>query len=178
MKNKKFIAAVTVLALAAPLVACGSTGGGSGGKTKVIFWHTMGKANQEILDAAIRTFQQENPDIVIEHAQKGDYNECRVAVENAIAAGDVPTMAYCYPDHVANYLTSNAVVNINDFLNNPELTFTEEDGLQSDFIEAYWEEGLSYTQEGMYSVPFSKSTEVMFYNKTVFQDHGWQVPTT
>lgn len=175
MKNKKILVALSCFAFATTLIGCG---GSTGNKTKVIFWHTMGKANQEILEGYIRSFESQNPDIKIEHSPKGGYPEIKTAVENAIAAGDVPTMAYCYPDHVANYLTSNAVVNVDDFLNNPELTFTEEDGLVDDFIDAYWEEGLSYDKPGMYSVPFSKSTEVMFYNKTVFDANGWTVPTT
>lgn len=177
MKNKsKILMLATMIGGAAvALTACPTPPS----TTKVIFWHTMGKSSIEILDGVIAQFEKENPGIKVTHAAKGGYNELRTAVENAIAAGDVPTMAYCYPDHVANYLTSNAVVRIDEtFLKDPELAFTAEEGLESDFIEAYWQEGQCYDVEGMYSVPFSKSTEVMFYNKTAFQANGWEVPTT
>jgi len=30
----------------------------------------------------------------------------------------------------------------------------------------------------MYSLPFSKSTEVLYYNKTAFEDEELKVPTT
>lgn len=150
--------------------------GNDDGRTKVIFWHTMGKSSIEILDAAIADFEKQNPDIKVEHVAKGGYDGLKTAVENAIAAGDVPTMAYCYPDHVANYLTSSAVVKVDDLM--AADPFTSDEGEVSDFIDAYWREGQTYDVEGIYSVPFAKSTEVMFYNKDEFEKNHWTVPTT
>lgn len=180
--NKKIVMLMTLGCLVAPLVACNNPvkppveGGDE--PAEVIFWHTMGKTIQEKLDNMITEFRKEHPNITITHVAKGDYNAIKTACENAIAAADVPTMAFCYPDHVANYLSSEQVVNLQTYLDDPELTFTEEDGLVDDIIEGYWNEGKSYTQEGIYSAPFYKSTEVMFYNKTVFDAKGWSVPTT
>ena len=34
----------------------------------------------------------------------------------------------------------------------------------SDFVPAYLEEGQQYIRQGTYSLPFLKSSEVMFYN--------------
>lgn len=176
--NKKLLLLVSLGCLMAPLAACGGSTGGGGGTTKVIFWHTMGKDKIATLETMITAFEKENPDIKIEQTAKGSYTDIATAVNNAIAAGDVPTMAFCYPDHVANYLGASAVVNIQDYLDDPELNFNEDDGLQSDFIKAYWDEGKSYDVEGIYSAPFYKSTEVLFYNKDAFDAKGWSVPTT
>ena len=147
-------------------------------RTKVVFWHTMGKDLQAVLNDIIKAFMAENPDIKIEHSQNGDYDDLYDKITSAIPAGTTPTMAYCYPDHVADYNTSKACIDLTTYINDPELGFSEADGLESDFIKAYWEEGQQYLDEGIYSVPHAKSTELMFYNKKVFDKKGWTVPTT
>ena len=38
---------------------------------------------------------------------------------------------------------------------------------KADFVPAYIEEGQQYLEEGTYSLPFSKSTEILLYNKTL-----------
>ena len=165
---------------AALLAVSALTGCGNDGKTHIKFWHTMGQSNQDVLKRAIQEFQEKHPDVVVDHAAQGDYSALHEKLMSAIPAGTMPTMAFCYPDHVADYMASNAIVNINDYLNDDELKFNEEDGLQSDFVNTYWEEGTKYEQTGIYSVPFAKSTEVLFYNKTFFDKYSDKisVPTT
>ena len=163
------------------LLALGSAalaGCNGDGKVHVKFWHTMGQANQELLDRMITQFNEIYPDVVIEHSAQGDYAALYEKLNSAIPAGTMPTMAYCYPDHVADYMSSNAIVNIQDYLDDEKLAFNSDDGLLSDFTDAYWKEGTEYQKEGIYSVPFAKSTEVLFYNKTFFDDNGLTVPTT
>ena len=168
-------ALLPLMLLSTSLVGCN---GGNSGKTKIVFWHTMGQELQTVLDRMIEGFTKENPDIVIEHAAQGGYPDLYDKISQAIPAGTTPTMAYCYPDHVADYNTSKACIDLTAYLNDPELGFSEDDGPVSDFIKAYWEEGQSYLDEGTYSVPYAKSTELLFYNKTVFTAKGWEVPTT
>lgn len=49
---------------------------------------------------------------------------------------------------------------------------------QADFIEGYYNEGRQFGDGLMYTMPFSKSTEVLYYNKTFFDANGIEVPTT
>ena len=45
-----------------------------------------------------------------------------------------------------------------------------------DIYEAYRNENSQYTEDGkFYSLPFNKSTEITFYNKTVFNKYDWFV---
>ena len=46
------------------------------------------------------------------------------------------------------------------------------------FIEGYYNEGKEYGDGLMYSLPFQKSTEVLYYNKTEFDALGLQAPET
>ena len=176
MKSKTIFLTLALGFLSATALA----GCGNDGKMHIKFWHTMGQSNQDVLNRAITEFNKIYPDVVIEHAAQGDYPALHEKLMSAIPAGTMPTMAFCYPDHVADYMASNAIVNIDDYLSNEELKFNAEDGLQSDFVQTYWEEGTKYEKTGTYSVPFAKSTEVLFYNKTFFDAHKDKisVPTT
>ena len=48
----------------------------------------------------------------------------------------------------------------------------------ADFIPAYYNEGKAYGDGKMYTLPVSKSTEVLYYNKSFFESKGLKVPTT
>ena len=157
----------------------------------VTFWHTMGHANSSLVDKLISKFEEDHPHITISSIQaSGGYDDLEASLLQAIPAGTTPTMAFCYPDHVAKYLSySGTVVDLTNYINDPDIGFQESDGSHTDnssnvisgkddYVKAFWEEGSSYTQAGVYSVPFAKSTEALFYNKDEFDKHGWSVPTT
>ncbi len=174
MKAKRLLALLPLVLTIPAMSGCGDDG-----KIHVTFWHTMGKELQaNPLGYIIKEFEAANPDIKIDHTQKGGYDDIYDNISQAIPAGTTPTMAYCYPDHVADYNTSKACIDLTQYINDPELGFSEEDGLVSDFIDAYWKEGQEYLDEGIYSVPHCKSTEMIFYNKTVFNAKGWTIPET
>ena len=47
-----------------------------------------------------------------------------------------------------------------------------------DFIDGFYNEGMAYGDGLMYTMPLSKSTEVLYYNKTFFEENNLTVPTT
>ncbi|MFA5421426.1 MAG: extracellular solute-binding protein [Bacilli bacterium] len=164
------------------------TGCDGDGRTKVVFWHTMGASNKALLDDMIAEFAALHPDINVTHASQGGYPEIRDKISSAIPAGTTPTMAFCYPDHVANYIKSGAIEDMTPYLTDEEIGFVEAEGSHlegevvksgvDDFVPGYWGEGLEYQVDGLYSVPFSKSTEALFYNVDFFNAHSLEVPTT
>ena len=147
-------------------------------RTEVVFWHTMGQSNQEKLNAMIEQFEKDNPDIKITHAAQGGYTDIESKISKAIPAKTTPTMAFCYPDHVAGYVDANVSVKLNDLISDPEIGLSAED-LQDYKDAGFWDEGASYDSVGsIYSVPFSKSTEVLFMNTTWMQKHKLTVDGT
>ncbi len=113
-------------------------------------------------------------------SQEGGYDDVRKKVSSELQIGEGPNIAYCYPDHVALYNRSKKVVVLDDYINStatvPAGKFgnTEEMpiGLTqaeiSDFITGYYEEGRQFGDGKMYTLPFSKSTEVLYYNENAF----------
>lgn len=142
----------------------------------ITFYHSMGAALQEILNDAIADFNAIYPNITVEHESLGDYNGVRDQVKTEIAVGNQPNLAYCYADHVALYNGAGAVQTLDVLIEDDEYGFTDEQ--LADFIPGYYAEGMSFGDGKMYTLPISKSTEVLYYNKTFFEKHGLKVPTT
>ena len=150
----------------------------------ITFSHTMGKALQNVLDKYIKKFNEIYPNIHIEHVAAGGWDDINGQINTEIAGGTQPNIAYCYPDHVATYNIAKAVVVLDDLINSTTpvgdtgeiIGLTQEQ--KDDFVQTYYNEGLVYGDNKMYTMPMSKSTEVMFYNKTFFEENGLTVPTT
>ncbi len=156
------------------LSACGQ-GSGSGKEVTVTFYHTMGANLRTVLQKYIASFNKIHPEIIIDEKAIGGYDDVRDQVITELQAGKQPALTYCYPDHVATYLRSKKVVDLNTYINDPEVGLTE--AQKADFITGYYNEGKQFGDESkMYTLPFSKSTEVMYYNKTFFENNGLQVP--
>ena len=162
-------------------------GGYDGSAVTITFSHTMGANLREVLDNYIPEFNKLYPNITIVHSQDGGYDDLKEQISTKITVGDQPNIAYCYPDHVALYNLSGIVVPLDDLINSTIEEkradgTTETLGLTNDqvtdFIEGYYEEGRQFGDGKMYTLPFSKSTEVLYYNKTFFEANNIPVPTT
>ncbi len=162
-------------------------GGYDGSEVTIVFYHTMGQSLQGVLNSYIEAFNELYPQIHIEHTQVGGYDDVRDQISTELTVQEQPNIAYCYPDHVALYNVANAVVTLDQFIES-EQVITREDGTTEilgltdeqieDFVDGYWEEGKSFGDGKMYALPLSKSTELLFYNKTFFDDNGLVPPTT
>lgn len=162
-------------------------GGYDGSAVTITFYHTMGTNLTPVLDQAIADFNKLFPNITVQYTAVGSYDDVRDQISTEIYAGNQPNVAYCYPDHVAMYNLAKAVVTLDNFIDSDIevqhadgtteiLGLTEEQ--KADFIEAYYEEGRQYGDGLMYTIPMSKSTEVLYYNKTFFEENGIEVPNT
>ncbi|MDE6107084.1 MAG: extracellular solute-binding protein [Oscillospiraceae bacterium] len=162
-------------------------GGYDGSEVEITFYHTMGSNLTAVLDAYIPEFNKLYPNIKINYTSVGSYDDCRDQISTEITVGNQPNIAYCYPDHVALYNLAQAVATLDDLIASKE-TVTRADGSTetlgltdeqiADFIEGYYNEGRQFGDGLMYSMPFSKSTEVLYYNKTFFDQNNLSVPTT
>ncbi len=162
--------------------------GYDGSAVTITFYHTMGANLQGVLNTYIEKFNEMYPNITIEHSSKGSYDDVRDLIKTAMTAGNQPNIAYCYPDHVALYNTAYATVPLDAFIeseipvtdalgNTTILGFTDEQ--LADFVPGYYAEGAVFDAAGtMYTLPMSKSTEALYYNKTFFEENKLKVPTT
>ena len=159
--------------------------GYDGSKVTLSFYHTMGQNLRDVLDAYIIEFNKLYPNITIEHKQVGGYDDVRDQISTELTVGNQPNIAYCYPDHVALYNLAGKVVTLDNLIDSKmEITRADSSkevlGLtaeqKADFIQGYYNEGRQFGDGLMYTMPLSKSTEVLYYNKTFFDTNEIPVP--
>ena len=138
----------------------------------VTFWHVYGQSKEALLLDFIAEFEALYPNITIDASSQGGYDDLRNKTILSISAGETPTMLVGYPDHVAGYLNGSAVIPLDDFIKDE--TFGVD---LSDFIDSYVAENQQYERGLMYSLPYSKSTEMMVVNETIFLANNIVVPT-
>ncbi len=206
--KKRIVALLLLVAMMVSLVACNSDkpnpngdsgnkapvanfavpeGGYDGSKVTISFYHTMGSNLTSVLDLYIEEFNKLYPNITIEYTSVGGYDDVRDQVSTEITVGGQPNIAYCYPDHVALYNLAGVVTQLDNLIAS-QATVTKADGTteilgltdeqKADFIEGYYNEGKQFGDGLMYTMPLSKSTEVLYYNKTFFDANNLTVPTT
>lgn len=145
----------------------------------ITLWHAMGEANQALLIKYANAFMAVYPNItVVIPAGVGNYDTLKSNMTTAITANAMPNLVQCYPDHVAEYLNGNAVLNLDPYMQSAAWGLNGADDID-DIIASYLEENSQYDAAGTYySLPFNKSTEVMIYNKTAFDALGLSEPQT
>ena len=143
---------------------------------EITFYHSMGKALRDVLDASIADFNKIYPNITVKHESFGNYDGVLSQVKTELTVGDHPNLAYCYADHVAVYNVSGATQRLDVLMNDETYGFTEEQ--LADFIEGTLNDGKVFGDGYTYLIPIAKSTEVLYYNKTFFEKHNLDVPTT
>ena len=191
MKNKKLLFALSLASIltTVSLASCGGNQGlgnvdfevPEGGfdtetPVEITFYSTMGDNLQQVFNVYLEEFQELYPNITVNHEQPGSYDDVRDQIKTELSNGLHPNLAYCYPDHVALYNKAKGVIALDELIDDKEYGLTKEQ--QADFIEGYWEEGKQFGDGRMYTLPFSKSTEVLYYNKTFFDANNISVPKT
>ena len=168
----------------APQVVVPETGFDVNEPVTITFGHTMGQASMAIVDKYIKEFNKLYPNITVEHVAKGNWGDINGTINTEINGGTQPNIVYCYPDHVAMYNLAKSVVTLDSMINsqvaiegtNQIIGLTEAE--RADFVETYYNEGTVFGDGLMYTMPLSKSTEILFYDKDFFTENTLTVPTT
>lgn len=190
--KKKVLSAALLLLSALAVTGCGNqesgnnggdNGGNNGGtgnddsalvdengvlkeKTTIYLWTTAGDQGQALLNEWVEEFKEVQPNITVTNVkQTGGYDDLQNMIVTGFNGNNYPDLAYCYPDHVADYIDYGKAVKLDSYIENEVFGWSDED--INDFVPAYLDEGRQYTVEGTYSLPFSKSTEAMFYNEDI-----------
>ena len=135
-------------------------------------WHSNGATIEAALNGYADEFELLHPNITVVITKNGNnYDELRENMVNAIRGGQIPNIVQNYPDHVMEYIDNNGVIPLTPYIYHPihgyDPAVEEESFL--DILLSYRRENSQYANDGeYYSVPFNKSTEVMIYNKSMF----------
>ncbi len=140
---------------------------------EITFWHAMNGDQESSLQGFVDRFQKENPNITITLQNQSSYQDLQQKITATTASPkNLPTMTQAYPDWLLNAIDENLVLDLKPYIENETLKFDNYDDIVQGFREA------STINGKIYGIPFNKSTEVLWYNKTLLDKLGLKVPTT
>lgn len=182
MKFKK----LTSLALSAVLMTglmtgCGSKNNASSEEivteitepVEISFWHAMSGDLEKTLEKLTDKFMEANPNITVTLQNQSSYNDLQQKMTATLASPkDLPTLTQAYPHWMINAMQDELLVDLKPYIENE--TIGSEN--YNDMLEGF--KTASEIDGKIYGMPFNKSTEVIWYNKTLFDELGLEVPTT
>ena len=154
------------------------------GQYEITFWakNDTNKTQTDICERAIDDFETLYPNITVNLRLYTDYGKIYNDVITNIATDTTPNVCITYPDHIATYLTGeNLVVPLEGLfadekygLGGSEVRF---DSPQAGEIIPKFLEECSFGGH-TYAVPYMRSTEACYINKTYVEALGYTLPET
>lgn len=150
----------------------------AGEGVNIQFWHNMSGAFTETINEIVDNFNNTiglEKGIEVEAIYQGSYDDLKAKTVAAIKAGETPNIVQGTVNNIMELTQSGYVQDLGEYINHDEIGIKD----YEDVFEVYRNEMSSYTQTGeIYSLPFAKSTDLLFYNKTFFDENDLSVPAT
>lgn len=151
---------------------------------EITFWakNDTNKTQTDIYRQAIADFQELYPNITVNLRLYTDYGKIYNDVITNIATNTTPNVCITYPDHIATYLTGNNIVipldalfeNGKYGLGGSEVRF---DAPSKEEIIPQFLEECAFSGH-YYAIPYMRSTEACYINKTYVEALGYTLPET
>ena len=149
---------------------------------EITFWakNDTNMTQVEIYKQAIADFEALYPNITVNLRLYTDYSRIYNDVITNIATDTTPNVCITYPDHIATYLTgADTVVPLDDLFSDPKYGLG---GSQVRFDSPTRQEIIPQFLNECdfngyhYAIPFMRSTEVCYVNKTYVEKLGYTLP--
>lgn len=149
---------------------------------EITFWakNDTNKAQTDVYKKAIADFEKLYPNIHVNLKLYTDYGRIYNDVITNIATNTTPNVCITYPDHIATYMTgTNSVVALDELFANEKYGLGGSKVLfdsptQEEIVPQFLEECLIGGQH--YALPYMRSTEACYINKTYVEALGYEVP--
>ena len=157
----------------AAAAAFGLSTAGAQAATEITWWHAMGGALGETVNAIAKDFNASQSDVVLTPIYKGGYEETMTAGIAAFRAGNAPNIIQIFDAGAATIINAKgAIFPVNDLLSTHGVNFNADDyivGIRNFYADA---------SGNMIGMPFNSSTPVLYYNKAALEKAGVQPPKT
>lgn len=171
MNKKLFVFFLLILSLV--ITACGkeddtSNQGSSGDfDGEITVWHSFTQGpRMEFMQSAADAFMEEHPKVKIK-IETFAWPEFYTKWTTGIQSGQVPDVSTALPNHVVELIDVDALVPLNDVIDNIG---------RDRFYEAPLQEGTIDSDN--FSIPLYSHAQVMWYRKDLLEEAGLEVPKT
>lgn len=130
------------------------------------YWHTHSDPETAQLDKVIAAFEAENPDITVEPTRYA-YSDFKTALLTAISSGEVPDVARLDIAWVSEFADQGALVQLDG--NMPGFEEIIADTFPGPLSTNFW-------KGHYYGLPLDTNTQVLLWNKSVFEEAGISAP--
>ena len=149
---------------------------------EITFWakNDTNLTQVAIYEQTIEDFEKIYPNISVKLRLYTDYGRIYNDVITNIATGTTPNVCVTYPDHIATYLSGEGtVVPLDDLLTDKTYglggsAVRFEAPTKSEIVPQFLSE--CYVNGNCYALPFMRSTEACYVNKTYVEKLGYTLP--
>lgn len=120
----------------------------------------------KLIDQMTADFNAENPDVQVQAVYTGNYDDTVTAIQTAIQGGNAPDLFVSLATQRFTMADTRMAMPLDDLI----AADPEGQAFVDDFIDGFMLD--SYVDGSIYSIPFQRSTMVMFYNKDAFEEVG------
>ena len=186
MKKKVALAAAAGLAAAAVSLSACSGGSGAAGAGEAVqggsgtenasddalhltFYYpvNVGGSAAALIEQICADFNKEHPDIVVEPVYTGNYDDTVTKIQTAIQGGTPPDVFVSLATQRFTMASTGMAMPLDDLI---AADGEEGQAYIDDFLDGFMLD--SYVDGKIYSIPFQRSTMVLFYNKDAFAEVG------
>lgn len=148
----------------------------------ITFWakNDSNPVQKNIFKQTVERFESYYPNIHVTIQNYSDYTKIYNDVIKNISTNTTPNVSITYPDFVATYLEgNNVVVALDDLMNNEKYGFggseIKYDSIKrEDLVDKFLDELI--INDKYYAIPFVRSSEATYINKTEVEALGFSVP--
>ena len=121
----------------------------------------------KLIEKICADFNAENPDIVVDPVYTGNYDDTVTKIQTAIQGGTPPDVFVSLATQRFTMASTGMAMPLDDLI---AADGDEGKAYIDDFLSGFMED--SYVDGKIYSIPFQRSTEILFYNKDAFKEVG------
>jgi raffinose/stachyose/melibiose transport system substrate-binding protein len=132
----------------------------------VTWWTEEGLFLEHVQNTFVKAFNDAHNDIKLELVGQTGLND---VLRTAIQAGQAPDILQTPgASFIAEYIPAKIIA--------PMTAYAEQFGWKDKLLPWAYESGIIDGE--LYSLPLTYESMILIYNKTLFEENGWQVPTT
>lgn len=141
----------------------------SGDALHLTFYYpvNVGGSAAKLIEQICADFNAENPDIVVEPVYTGNYDDTVTKIQTAMQGGTPPDVFVSLATQRFTMASTGMAMPLDELI---AADGEEGKAYIDDFLEGFMED--SYVDGQIYSIPFQRSTMVLFYNKEAFKEVG------
>lgn len=127
----------------------------------------VGGSAAQLIETICEDFNKENPDIFVEPVYTGNYDDTVTKIQTAVQGGTPPDVFVSLATQRFTMASTGMAMPLDELI---AADGQEGKAYIDDFLEGFMED--SYVDGKIFSIPFQRSTMVLYYNKDMFKEAG------